>query len=51
MLSQCKKDEIKKINLQEGLVSAQSVDTIRKGIVSGSNVQQAASKIPKPKDQ
>jgi len=48
-LSQSKK-EIKKMEIQEGLVSAQSVDDIRKGIVSGSNVQQAKSQIPKPKD-
>jgi hypothetical protein len=50
-LSQSKKNEIKKIDFKEGLVSAQSVDAIRKGIVSGSNVQQAKSQIPKPKDQ
>jgi hypothetical protein len=34
--------------LCEGIVPSQSVAAIKKGIVSGSNVQQAKNQIPKP---
>jgi hypothetical protein len=38
-----------KKSLSEGCVSAQSVDAIRKGLVSGSNVQQVRDEIKQPK--
>jgi hypothetical protein len=38
-------------HLKEGCVSAQAVDDIRKGLVSGSNVQQVRNEIEQPKKQ
>lgn len=50
-MSQDKKDCAPN-KLMEGTIPASSVGAIQKGIVSGSNVQQAKSQIPtKPKDQ
>jgi len=50
MLGECKKEIPSRKRLMEGTIPASLVGDIQKGIVSGSNVQQAKSQIPKPKD-
>lgn len=49
-MSETKKECVPK-KLMEGTIPASSVGAIQKGIVSGSNVQQAKSQIPKNKEQ